>query len=166
MQPASFAERLKACYSGAIHDVLRAKGHSKQTLPHHIRPLNLSHKLAGPVFTIEGRRDDTLDAHQSLLKWCELLSKAPAHVVLICQPNDHTLAHMGELSSETCLQERLGLYRRWGLPGLRLHRETGLPGILWLLHAVGHCGEMGRNCFRASYYNRRCHHSFWRLRVS
>jgi 4-hydroxy-4-methyl-2-oxoglutarate aldolase len=101
MQPASFAERLRACYTGAIHDVLRAKGHSKQTLPHFIRPLNLSHKLAGPVFTIEGRRDDTLDAHQSLLKWCELLSKAPANVVLICQPNDHTLAHMGELSSET-----------------------------------------------------------------
>jgi hypothetical protein len=46
MQRASFAERLKACYSGAIHDVLRAKGHSKQTLPHHIRPLNRSHKLA------------------------------------------------------------------------------------------------------------------------
>jgi 4-hydroxy-4-methyl-2-oxoglutarate aldolase len=65
------------------------------------RPLNLSHKLAGPVFTIEGRRDDTLDAHQSLLKWCELLSKAPGQAVLICQPNDHTLAHMGELSSET-----------------------------------------------------------------
>jgi 4-hydroxy-4-methyl-2-oxoglutarate aldolase len=101
METASFAERLRACYSGAIHDVLRGKSYLKQTLPHYIRPLNLSHKLAGPVFTIEGRRDDTLDAHESLLKWCELLSKAPANVVLICQPNDHTLAHMGELSSET-----------------------------------------------------------------
>jgi 4-hydroxy-4-methyl-2-oxoglutarate aldolase len=81
--------------------VLRGKGYLRQTLPHHIRPLNLSHKLAGPVFTIEGRRDDTLDAHQTLLRWCELLSKAPSNIVLICQPNDHTLAHMGELSSET-----------------------------------------------------------------
>lgn len=100
-QPPLLPERLRACYSGAIHDVLREKGHSKQTLPQHIRPLNLSHKLAGPVFTIEGRRDDTLDAHQTLLRWCELLSKAPSNAVLICQPNDHTLAHMGELSSET-----------------------------------------------------------------
>ena len=167
MRPSSFAERLKACYSGAIHDVLRAKGHSKQTLPHHIRPLNLSHKLAGPVFTIEGRRDDTLDAHQSLLKWCELLSKAPAHVVLICQPNDHTLAHMGELSSETLAYKNvLGYIVDGGCRDSAFHRETGLPGILRLLHAVGHCGEMGRNGFRASYYNRRCHHSFWRLRVS
>jgi 4-hydroxy-4-methyl-2-oxoglutarate aldolase len=107
MQPASLPERLRACYSGAIHDVLRAKGHSNQTLPHHIRPLNLSHKLAGPVFTIEGRRDDSLDGHQSLLKWCQLLSKAPPNVVLICQPNDHTLAHMGELSSETLTYKKV-----------------------------------------------------------
>ena len=101
MIPATcLADRLQACYTGAVHDVLRAKGYPSQTLPHHIRPLNLSHKLAGPVFTIEGRRDDTLDAHQSLLRWCQLLSAAPSKVVLMCQPNDHTLAHMGELSSE------------------------------------------------------------------
>jgi len=103
----SLVERIRACYTGAIHDVLRAKGHFQQTLPYHIRPLNNSHKLAGPVFTIEGRRDDTLDAHQSLLKWCELLSKAPSGVVLICQPNDHTLAHMGELSSETLTYKKV-----------------------------------------------------------
>jgi 4-hydroxy-4-methyl-2-oxoglutarate aldolase len=101
IETATLADRLKACYTGAVHDVLRGKGYLRQTLPHHIRPLNLSHKLAGPVFTIEGRRDDTLDAHQTLLRWCELLSKAPSNIVLICQPNDHTLAHMGELSSET-----------------------------------------------------------------
>jgi len=128
MRPSSFAERLKACYSGAIHDVLRAKGHSKQTLPHHIRPLNLSHKLAGPVFTIEGRRDDTLDAHQSLLKWCELLSKAPAHVVLICQPNDHTLAHMGELSSETLAYKNvLGYIVDGGCRDSAFIEELGFP---------------------------------------
>jgi 4-hydroxy-4-methyl-2-oxoglutarate aldolase len=103
----NICKRLTACYSGAIHDVLRAKGLTQQTLPHHIRPLNLSHKLAGPVFTIEGRRDDTLDANQSLLKWCELLSKAPANFVLICQPNDHTVAHMGELSSETLAYKKV-----------------------------------------------------------
>jgi 4-hydroxy-4-methyl-2-oxoglutarate aldolase len=102
MTPTSrLADRLRECYSGAVYDVLRTKGYVRQTLPHYIRPLNLHHKLAGPVFTIEGKRDHSLDAHQSLLKWCELLSKAPAHTVLICQPNDHTFAHMGELSSET-----------------------------------------------------------------
>ena len=97
----TLAERLRGCYSGAVYDVLRAKGFEEQTLPQYIRPLNLRHKVAGPVFTIQGARSDSLDAHQTLLKWCELLSKAPADTVIVCQPNDHTLAHMGELSSET-----------------------------------------------------------------
>jgi len=104
---AALTDRLRACYSGAVYDVLRAKGYVQQTLPQYIRPLNVQHKLAGPVFTIQGRRDDSLDAHQSLLKWCELLSKAPANTVLICQPNDHSLAHMGELSSETLVYKKV-----------------------------------------------------------
>jgi 4-hydroxy-4-methyl-2-oxoglutarate aldolase len=106
-QPQSLAERLKACYSGAVFDVLRARGLPTQTLPQYIRPLNLGHRLAGPVFTIEGRRDDSLDAHASLLKWCELLSIAPANTVLVCQPNDHTLAYMGELSAETLFHKKV-----------------------------------------------------------
>jgi 4-hydroxy-4-methyl-2-oxoglutarate aldolase len=106
-QPQSLTERLQACYSGAVFDVLRARGLPTQTLPQYIRPLNLSHRLAGPVFTIEGRRDDSLDAHASLLKWCELLSIAPANTVLVCQPNDHTLAYMGELSAEALFHKKV-----------------------------------------------------------
>jgi 4-hydroxy-4-methyl-2-oxoglutarate aldolase len=106
-QLGSLGERLQGCYSGAVFDVLRAKGLPKQTLPQYIRPLNLHHRLAGPVFTIEGRRDDSLDAHGSLLRWCELLSKAPGNTVLLCQPNDHTLAYMGELSAETLLHKKV-----------------------------------------------------------
>ena len=97
----SLADRLRACYTGAVYDVLRSRGLTAQILPQDIRPLNIHHKLAGPVFTIEGRRDDSLDPHQSLLKWCELLSQAPSGAVLVCQPNDLSLAFMGELSSET-----------------------------------------------------------------
>ena len=100
-QTPSLTDRLRLCYTGAVYDVLRSKGLTAQTLPQDIRPLSVSQKAAGPVFTIEGRRDDTLDAHQSLLRWCELLSKAPAKTVLVCQPHDHSLAFMGELSSET-----------------------------------------------------------------
>jgi 4-hydroxy-4-methyl-2-oxoglutarate aldolase len=103
----TLADRLRSCYSGAVFDVLRAKGYVQQTLPQYIRPLNLKDKLAGPIFTIQGKRDDSLDAHESLLKWCELLSKAPANTVLVCQPNDHTLAHMGELSSETLVYKKV-----------------------------------------------------------
>jgi 4-hydroxy-4-methyl-2-oxoglutarate aldolase len=103
----TLADRLRACYSGAVYDVLRAKGYVQQTLPQYIRPLNLQHRLAGPVFTVQGKRDDSLDAHQSLLKWCELLSKAPANTVLVCQPSDHVLSHMGELSAETLAHKKV-----------------------------------------------------------
>src|SRR5258708_30856073 len=103
----TLSDRLRSCYSGAVYDALRAKGCLRQALPHYIRPLNLQHKLAGPIFTIQGKGDDSLDAHQSLLRWCELLSKAPADTVLVCQPNDHTLAHMGELSAETLAYKKV-----------------------------------------------------------
>jgi regulator of RNase E activity RraA len=96
-----WSRRLEKCYSGAVYDVLRNMGHSDRVLPRDIRPLDLSHKIAGPVFTVSGRYDESLDPHQTLLDWTGLLSKAPRGSVLICQPNDDTLAHMGELSAET-----------------------------------------------------------------
>jgi len=100
-------DRLAACYTGAVYDVLQARGRPCQVLPSAIRPLVLEHRLAGPVFTVQGQRDDSLDAHQSLLRWCELLSKAPSGTVLVCQPNDKSLAHMGELSSETLAYKKV-----------------------------------------------------------
>lgn len=95
------SNRLEKCYSGAVYDVLRAMGYDQQTLPNEIRPLDVSKKLTGPVYTVSGNYDDTLDAHETLLHWTGLLSKAPEGSVVICQPNDNTLSHMGELSSET-----------------------------------------------------------------
>ncbi|WP_316836013.1 RraA family protein [Pedobacter nutrimenti] len=94
-------ERLEQCYTGAVYDVMRNMGYPDQLLPNNIRPMNLQDKIAGPVFTIAGHIDRTLDKTTSLLKWCEMLSKAPSGHVLICQPNDDTVAHMGELSAET-----------------------------------------------------------------
>lgn len=100
-QEISLSDRLENCYSGAVHDVLRAMGYQNQTLPNNIRPIDLDSKLTGPVYTVSGRYDETLDPHQTLLQWTGLLSKAPKGSVVICQPNDNTLAHMGELSTET-----------------------------------------------------------------
>ncbi len=95
------ADRLERGYSGAVYDVLRALGHPNQVLPNSIRPLDPQRKLAGEVFTMSGHVDPTLDAHQTLLAWTAFLSRAPKGSVVICQPNDSTLSHMGELSSET-----------------------------------------------------------------
>ena len=99
----SLIPRLEKCYSGAIYDVLRAMGRPACVLPSTIRPLDPLKSLVGPVFTVSGRRGEGLDAHETLLAWTALLSKAPKGSVVVCQPNDSTLAHMGELSSETMM---------------------------------------------------------------
>ena len=56
--------------------------------------------MAGRVFSVGGR-PGTYDEHETLLQWTRLLSKVPADSVVVCQPNDNTMALMGELSSET-----------------------------------------------------------------
>jgi regulator of RNase E activity RraA len=57
-------------------------------------------KAAGPVFTVRGRPDATLDKETSLYEWSGLLSKAPAGHVVVCQPQDDTRALFGGLSAE------------------------------------------------------------------
>ena len=94
-------ERLAKTYTGVVHDVMRAMGLRDFTLPPDIRPLLPDQVLAGVVATVSGRVDTSADAHESLLGWTGLLSKARPGTVLICQPNDSTVAHMGELSAET-----------------------------------------------------------------
>lgn len=106
----AMATRLQFCYSGAVYDVLRVKGYKNQTLPGYIQPLNIEQVVAGEVFTIEGQLTDNLDDNDTLLKWCELLSKIPSDVVVICQPNDNSLAHMGELSAETLTLKKVKGY--------------------------------------------------------
>ena len=96
-----YGDRLEACYSGAVYDVLRALGHPNQVLPQAIRPLLPERKLAGRIYTISGHAKPNLDGHRTLLSWTEMLSRAPKGSVVMVQPNDSTMAHMGELSSET-----------------------------------------------------------------
>src|SRR5579862_2921500 len=97
----SLVQRLSVCYSGAIHDVLRAMGHERCVLPPSIRPLDPKRKLAGPVWTVSGHIDRTQSAHATLLGWTTLLSRAPRGNVVVCQPHNHDVALMGELSAET-----------------------------------------------------------------
>jgi regulator of RNase E activity RraA len=93
--------RLEGCYTSVIHDVMRAMGLRNFTLPPRLRPLQPDRVLTGPAFTIEGRIDETADAHQTLLAWTGLLSQAPAGHIWTCQPHTHLVALMGELSAET-----------------------------------------------------------------
>lgn len=94
-------DRLKTCYTGVIHDVMRAAGFRNFTLPPRITPLQPEMTLCGPAFTIEGRLDETADPHETLLAWTGLLSKCKPGHIWTAQPHTHILAQMGELSAET-----------------------------------------------------------------
>ena len=93
-------ERLERCYTGVIHDILREMGLKDFTLPPELRPLLPGTKLAGPAFTLEGKTGE-FDAHETLLAWTGLLSRAKPGHVWVCQPNTEGCALMGELSAET-----------------------------------------------------------------
>ncbi len=101
----TLGERLGRCYSGAVHDVLRLMGHERVVLPPAIKAIAPGTRLAGPVWTVAGHIDRTRTRDETLLGWCTLLSKAPPGHVVVCQPNNHEVALMGELSAQT-LQAR------------------------------------------------------------
>lgn len=94
-------QRLEKCYTGVVHDVMRAMGLRDFTLPAAIRPIMPEQTLAGPAFTIDGKVDPKADPHQTLLEWTGLLSKAKPGHIWVSQPNDRIVANMGELSAET-----------------------------------------------------------------
>jgi regulator of RNase E activity RraA len=100
------SRRLAACYTGVVHDIMRAMGYSDFTLPHDLRPILPDQPMAGPAFTIEGRTDRTADAHKTLLEWTGLLSKAQTKRdhIWVCRPNTQNIALMGELSAETLMR--------------------------------------------------------------
>lgn len=97
----TLTERLAACYTGAVHDVLRMMGFDRIVLPPAIRAIAPGTRLAGPVWTVSGHIDRTRSRDETLLGWCTLLAKAPAGHVVVCQPNNHEVALMGELSAQT-----------------------------------------------------------------
>ena len=82
-----FCDRLEAVYTGALHDVMRAMGLTNFVLPPEILPLANGDKLAGPIYTVEGKSGTDLDAHETLLEWTGLLSKAPSGCLLYTSPS-------------------------------------------------------------------------------
>jgi len=94
-------DRLARCYTGAVHDVLRMMERERIALPPDIKAIAPGTKLAGPVWTVSGHLDRSRTRHETLLGWCTLLAKAPAGHVIVCQPNNHEIALMGELSAQT-----------------------------------------------------------------
>ncbi|TMH14058.1 MAG: RraA family protein [Betaproteobacteria bacterium] len=74
-------------------------------LPPEIKAIAPGTRLAGPAWTVSGHIDRKRTRDETLLAWCTMLSKAPAGHVIVCQPHNHEIALMGELSAQT-LQAR------------------------------------------------------------
>jgi 4-hydroxy-4-methyl-2-oxoglutarate aldolase len=96
----SLADRLEACHSSVVHDVMKDMDLRIRVLPRSILGLESWMKVAGPVFTVRGRPDPSLDKHTSLFEWAGLLSKSPPGHVVLCQPQDDVRALFGGLSAE------------------------------------------------------------------
>ncbi len=125
---ATLVERLAACYTGAVHDVLRMIGYQRIVLPPQIKAIAPGTRLAGPVWTVSGHIDRTKSRDETLLGWCTLLAKAPAGHVVVCQPNNREVALMGELSAQTLAARGvLGYVVDGGSRDTDLVLEQGFP---------------------------------------
>ena len=92
---------LESAYSGAVYDAMRELGLDDGILPNDIQPVDPTISLVGKVWTCSGGIVEGISQDDSLLSWTGMLSAAPSGSVVVCQPNDSTIAHMGELSAET-----------------------------------------------------------------
>ncbi|WOE75618.1 RraA family protein [Alterisphingorhabdus coralli] len=111
-----------------VHDMMRAQGLGQGVLPPTIRPIAEGSRLAGPAFTVSGRAVKDHDAHETLLAWTAMLSRVPAGHVLVMQPNDSIVAHMGELSAEALhLRGVLGAVIDGGCRDVERINAVGLP---------------------------------------
>ncbi len=93
--------RLERLYAAAVYDTMTAAGMRDRALPPEIVGLRPGSRLAGPAWTLSGSPRDGVSIDDTLLTWTGFLSAAPSGRVVVCQPHDHAVAHMGELSAET-----------------------------------------------------------------
>src|SRR4051812_48655182 len=129
------SDRLEHCYTAAIHDVMRLHGLSNFVLPYEIACLAPGLKVAAPAFTFRGRIDPAVSPHDTYLAWTKFLGDIPAGAIGICQPNDHTVAHMGELSAETLKRRGIkGYVVDGGCRDVAFIRRIGFP--VWCRYAT------------------------------
>ncbi len=124
----TLSDRLHACHSSVVHDVMKDMGLALRVLPRTIVGLERTMKAAGPVFTVRGRPDPTLDKHTSLYEWAGLLSRAPTGHVVVYQPQDDTRALFGGLSAEAlALKNVRGYIVDGGCRDVQAIADQGFP---------------------------------------
>lgn len=98
----SLVKRLAALpYTGAINDILDEMGYSHQVLPAEIQAIQPGQTLAGRALTVVGERAAGLERDDYFRPFLTMLGEVGEGDVVVSQPNDHSIAHFGELSAET-----------------------------------------------------------------
>jgi 4-hydroxy-4-methyl-2-oxoglutarate aldolase len=114
--------------ASVLYDVLRGMGEANCVLPPDVRAVDPRWRVAGPAFPVSGHVDQTLDRHESLLRWSDLLSRVPPRTVVVCQPNTRAIALMGELSARALkVKGVLGYLVDGACRDVDLVIEAGLP---------------------------------------
>jgi 4-hydroxy-4-methyl-2-oxoglutarate aldolase len=88
-------------YTGAISDILDEMGLTEQVLPKEIQSILPGQTLAGRALTLLGGLTASNDADIIFRPFLRMLGEIQPDDVLVSQPNDSLVAHLGELSSET-----------------------------------------------------------------
>jgi 4-hydroxy-4-methyl-2-oxoglutarate aldolase len=88
-------------YTGAISDILDEMGLTEQVLPKDIQSILPGQTLAGRALTLLGGLTTSNDADIIFRPFLRMLGEIQPDDVLVSQPNDSLVAHLGELSSET-----------------------------------------------------------------
>jgi len=96
--------------SSIVHDALRTEGLINQTLSSEIKPLNFKKVLTGKIWTLSGKLEKKASVHDTLMSWTKFLSNAEPDTVVVCQPNNYSIALMGELSAETLKKRKIKGY--------------------------------------------------------
>ena len=122
------SKRLSLLHSSIVHDALRMEGLLNQTLPYQIRPISSGKTISGKVWTLSGELQENISVHESLLSWTSFLSEVQPDTVVVCQPNNQSIALMGELSAETLVKKNIkGYIVDGGCRDVKKIKTIGLP---------------------------------------
>src|SRR5258708_15703961 len=88
-------------YTGAISAIFDEMGSAHQVLPSEIQSIQRGETLAGRALTVTGARSTGRVRDDYFLPFLQMLGSIAPGDVVVSQPNDHTIAHFGELSCET-----------------------------------------------------------------
>lgn len=99
LSTAELSKRYKALYTGAVADLLDARGLRQQVLPHYIMPVTVDMVVAGPAFTGQGYPVDDVSSDDSNMRIRMLDSIEPGTVSVWSAAGHTSAAHWGEIMS-------------------------------------------------------------------